>query len=168
MFTTDRPTGNDPLVGPVDLDYARNCLRGLSVQSFLARYRRPALLLSLSATGESPAESQIALVASRGSSRHPTEDEIPFQKPVTLGRSPSADITLRVKTVSSLHASFELIGGDWTLADNGSTNGTFLGDRVLDSSGHRHILASGDTIRLGPDLLAQFLMPPDLVPYLLS
>lgn len=49
----------------------------------------------------------------------------------TIGRSPSADITLANGLVSSRHATVSRAPGGWVLTDEGSTNGTFVnGQRV--------------------------------------
>jgi hypothetical protein len=42
----------------------------------------------------------------------------------TIGRSANSDLVLRDMTVSWHHAELRRVGGDWVLADLGSTNGT--------------------------------------------
>jgi pSer/pThr/pTyr-binding forkhead associated (FHA) protein len=72
---------------------------------------------------------------------------------VTVGRSAENDLALPWDAaVSRLHATFEWIGGAWTVADDGlSRNGTYVnGERV---TGRRRLHA-GDGIRVGGTLLA--------------
>jgi pSer/pThr/pTyr-binding forkhead associated (FHA) protein len=72
---------------------------------------------------------------------------------VTVGRSPDNDLALTWDAeVSRLHATFEWIGGAWTIADDGlSRNGTYLnGQRI---TGRRRLHA-GDAVRIGGTLLA--------------
>jgi pSer/pThr/pTyr-binding forkhead associated (FHA) protein len=67
---------------------------------------------------------------------------------VTIGRAPEADIALTWDPeVSRAHALLELIGGRWTLVDDGlSSNGSFVaGARVVG----RHRLVDGDRMCFG-------------------
>lgn len=66
----------------------------------------------------------------------------------TVGRRSSNDVVLANDgEVSRTHAVLDLIGGDWTVADDGlSRNGTFLrGARIT----HRRRLNDGDVLRFG-------------------
>jgi FHA domain/Bacterial regulatory proteins, luxR family len=66
----------------------------------------------------------------------------------TIGRSQDNDFVLAWDAeVSRTHAQLELIGGEWTLTDDGlSRNGSFVnGERI---AGRRR-LADGDVMRLG-------------------
>jgi DNA-binding CsgD family transcriptional regulator len=66
----------------------------------------------------------------------------------TIGRVEENDLALGWDPeVSRTHAQLELVGGDWTLIDDGlSRNGSFVnGDRVVG----RKRLADGDTLRVG-------------------
>jgi pSer/pThr/pTyr-binding forkhead associated (FHA) protein len=76
--------------------------------------------------------------------------------PVTVGRSPSADICLSWDgRVSRMHARLELVGDDpatdWTVVDDGSSrNGSFVnGERI---QGRAH-LREGDGLSVGRTLL---------------
>ncbi|GAB3348905.1 hypothetical protein GCM10027300_11510 [Modestobacter lapidis] len=72
---------------------------------------------------------------------------------LTVGRAPENDLALTWDAeVSRLHATFEWIGGTWTIADDGlSRNGTYVnGERI---TGRRRLHA-GDGIRVGGTLLA--------------
>ena len=119
MFTTDQPQGDDPLMGPVDLDWARNCLRGMSSQTFFERYTSPALILSLR-EGVAPFEdSREQMLSTRRSSlsADPTRQVgVTIIAPkarrrrgprprVTLGRSSEVDITIKIATLSKLASS---------------------------------------------------------------
>jgi len=72
---------------------------------------------------------------------------------VTIGRGTGNDVALEWDTeVSRLHAELELLGGEWTVSDDGlSRNGSFLnGQRI---SG-RQRLRDGDVLRVGRTLIA--------------
>jgi DNA-binding CsgD family transcriptional regulator len=67
---------------------------------------------------------------------------------VVIGRAEGNDLGLGWDSeVSRTHAQLELVGGDWTLVDDGlSRNGSFVnGERIL----RRRRLADGDTLRVG-------------------
>ncbi len=67
---------------------------------------------------------------------------------ITVGRSTAAEICLEWDTeVSRLHAEFERIGSDWTVADDGlSRNGTHVNGEVVVG---RRRLRDGDVVRFG-------------------
>jgi pSer/pThr/pTyr-binding forkhead associated (FHA) protein len=72
----------------------------------------------------------------------------PARSVLTVGRRADNAIVLDWdERVSRVHATVELVGGEWTVADDGlSQNGTWLGpDRV---TGRRR-LADGDVVRFG-------------------
>src|SRR5579862_6628792 len=62
-----------------------------------------------------------------------------------IGRDPEADIVVPDACVSWQHAVLRLDGGRWALADNGSSNGTFVNEQRITSA----TLADGDTIGFG-------------------
>ncbi len=62
-----------------------------------------------------------------------------------VGRDPEANIVVPDAGVSWQHAVLRLEGGRWVLADNGSTNGTFVNERRITTAS----LAEGDTIGFG-------------------
>lgn len=71
---------------------------------------------------------------------------------VTVGRRSTSDLALTGdREVSRVHALIELIGGDWTVAEDGlSRNGTFVnGQRI---SQHRR-LVDGDVIVIGTTVI---------------
>lgn len=78
---------------------------------------------------------------------------------VTVGRRSSSDIALAEDgEVSRTHAEFELVGGDWTISDDGlSRNGTYVnGARIT----QRKRLTDGDVLRIGRTLI-EFRCPSD-------
>ncbi len=77
----------------------------------------------------------------------------PLQGPlVTVGRAPDVDVVLGEDLlVSRLHTTLELVGGVWTIVDNGlSRNGTYVNGRRLSG---RLPLHDRDEIRLGATTL---------------
>jgi hypothetical protein len=66
----------------------------------------------------------------------------------TLGRKPENDIVLDTMVVSGKHCAFELVGvADVYLQDLGSTNGTYVNDRMVKERTQLH---DGDVIAIGP------------------
>jgi hypothetical protein len=87
-----------------------------------------------------PVQFKVIAVKSSGAS--------PFSDTVSLGRGPENDVVLRHPTVSKVHAFFsEIEPGVWTLSDQGSTNGTWVG-------GVR--LKANDPRKLGPNEMLGF------------
>jgi len=66
-------------------------------------------------------------------------------KPITIGRSPDADITLYDERSSRLHCGVRLWDGDFYIKDLKSRNGTIVNGRPIDVTK----LEPGDTIRVG-------------------
>jgi pSer/pThr/pTyr-binding forkhead associated (FHA) protein len=62
-----------------------------------------------------------------------------------VGRDPEADIVVPDACVSWQHAVLRREGDRWVLADNGSTNGTFVNEQRVTTAR----LADGDTIGFG-------------------
>ena len=66
----------------------------------------------------------------------------------TLGRKPGNDIVLDTMVVSGQHCAFDLVGvADVFVQDLGSTNGTYVNDRMIKERTH---LSDGDVIAIGP------------------
>jgi hypothetical protein len=66
----------------------------------------------------------------------------------TLGRKAGNDIVLDTMVVSGHHCAFDLIGvADVFVQDLGSTNGTYVNDRMIKDRTH---LSDGDVIAIGP------------------
>ncbi|MEJ7624954.1 MAG: FHA domain-containing protein [Pyrinomonadaceae bacterium] len=74
---------------------------------------------------------------------------IPSSGRITIGRTAANDLVLDDPSVSKVHASLVVApGGVITVADTGSTNGTFIkGERM--SYGKALPIASGETVRFG-------------------
>jgi two-component system cell cycle response regulator len=69
----------------------------------------------------------------------------------TLGRHPECSIVVNQRAVSSVHAEFKVNpGGEVTLEDKGSTNGTILNNQKIDRP---VILRGGDLIKIGTQVL---------------
>jgi hypothetical protein len=66
----------------------------------------------------------------------------------TLGRKTDNDIVLDTMVVSGRHCAFDLVGvADVFIVDLGSTNGTYVNDRMIKDRTH---LSDGDVIAIGP------------------
>lgn len=65
---------------------------------------------------------------------------------VTLGRSRECDIVLQDPNVSRKHAEVRPRGGSWVVADLGSTNGSRVNGRSIQSS---EVIKPGDQIEVG-------------------
>lgn len=75
---------------------------------------------------------------------------------LAVGRAPELEVHIDDATVSRHHATLERHGGAWFLKDEGSTNGTFVGD-VKIAPGASVELAIGLKVRLGPKLVCGML-----------
>lgn len=64
---------------------------------------------------------------------------------VTIGRDPESDIFLNDVTVSREHARLVIDGGDVTIVDAGSLNGTYVNNEVVAEA----VLKSGDSVQIG-------------------
>jgi pSer/pThr/pTyr-binding forkhead associated (FHA) protein len=78
--------------------------------------------------------------------------------PVRLGRAPENEIVLNAAAVSRQHARIERDGGTLIVVDNGSGNGTFVGEQRVT----RQTLADGSLLTIGPFTLTVDLDPPAL------
>jgi pSer/pThr/pTyr-binding forkhead associated (FHA) protein len=67
---------------------------------------------------------------------------------VVIGRGSGSDVRLPDPTVSHRHATLQAQGGDFIVVDEGSTNGTFVGDVRIAPRTSR-IVRSGDLVRVG-------------------
>jgi len=76
--------------------------------------------------------------------------EIPLGGGLTIGRSEAADITISDQFVSHMHARVTRRGAYHFVVDLGSTNGTFLNDRRIESDAQ---LKVRDTLRIGQSIL---------------
>ena len=71
---------------------------------------------------------------------------IPVEKPVTVGRSPEADIVIAANYVSSMHARFTLMGQNLFVEDLDSRNGTFVDGYRIDQPER---VGTGTDIKVG-------------------
>ena len=63
---------------------------------------------------------------------HGTDRSLEPGPSYTIGRGPDCDIVINDHRVSRQHAVLRLEGSSWVLADSGSTNGIYAGDRRVD------------------------------------
>jgi len=68
---------------------------------------------------------------------------------VDIGRDEGATLRIDSELVSRQHAAIRRFGGKFAIADLGSTNGTFVNDRRIQT----HTLSDGDLIRVGKVVL---------------
>ena len=94
--------------------------------------------------------------------RKPEEQPIRVGR-MSIGRSPSQDITVPDKSASRQHAEiyFDETLGSVTLTDLGSTNGTYVNRERLTVARR---LYDGDVIRIGASTLELIFRDPDAVP----
>ncbi|RYG70838.1 GGDEF domain-containing protein [bacterium] len=74
-------------------------------------------------------------------------------KVATLGRAEDSTIVFPDASVSGKHARLAVLAGAWVLADNHSTNGTFVNNERITAP---RTLQNGDVIRLGPRIMMRF------------
>lgn len=69
-----------------------------------------------------------------------------------LGRSPTAQITINMRTISGKHAaiSYSFANDSWLLSDLASENGTYLNGKRVEPPRRPQPIAIGDRIDLGP------------------
>jgi hypothetical protein len=80
---------------------------------------------------------------------------------LAVGRDESCDIELPFATVSARHALLVLTSSIWQVADQQSTNGTYLDGAMLEP-GKPASLADHATIAFGPEVRVEFLLPKSL------
>lgn len=66
-------------------------------------------------------------------------------KPLTIGRSPKADIVVDDERASRLHCGIRFLDGGYMIKDLASKNGTYLNEERIEAEG----LKPGDKIRVG-------------------
>lgn len=127
-----------------------------SLEEFFERHPHPVLLVAPFAADDDPRFKTVACAPGSESSgvcwvapvtKRPGSNV--FTSMVTIGRARNNDIELRTSAVSKFHAYVTLGPDGPTLVDAGSTFGTFVGDRRLTPRGERHVLRTGDALRLG-------------------
>lgn len=89
-------------------------------------------------------------------------DRNPFAALITLGRARNNDIVLDDGSISKMHAVVQReTGGNWSIQDWGSTNGTWLNALKLPAK-EKHVLEDGSQLRFGGGLNARFFSPETL------
>jgi hypothetical protein len=83
-----------------------------------------------------------------------------FEKLFTVGRSPNNDIVIDHTSISKLHAYFRQEDDGYTIADAGSSNGTFIEEFPLPQNKDARI-ESNQPIRFGKTIIATFYTAPD-------
>ncbi len=90
----------------------------------------------------------ITVVVRRGEGASGTRLTFDGMQRVVIGRGSGCDVRLPETSVSLRHASLRSRGADFVIFDEGSTNGTFIGDAKI-APGTSRIVRSGDMVRLG-------------------
>jgi hypothetical protein len=85
----------------------------------------------------------------------------PFPQFVSVGRAPNNDLVLAVDSVSKFHCYFTEDRGAWAVTDYRSTNGTELNGKRIEPA-VATALKSGDRLRIGRHVCAEFLEPAAL------
>jgi pSer/pThr/pTyr-binding forkhead associated (FHA) protein len=75
---------------------------------------------------------------------------LPLGKELTLGRSPECDVHIDDPALSRVHARVSRAGSLVSVTDLGSRNGTWLGDRRVDTA----FIGAGASISMGGSVLA--------------
>ena len=78
------------------------------------------------------------------------------ERPITIGRSPEADVVILDEKASRIHCGIRLWDGDFYVKDLKSRNGTYVNDQRVDVAK----LKSGDRIRVG-NILFSFDQDPN-------
>lgn len=87
------------------------------------------------------------------------------EKEILVGRSRDNDVWINDAEVSKHHARLSVSKGNWSLVDAGSTNGTFINDRKIETS-QATPLHTYDAVRLGRASKMQFLDAESFFDYL--
>jgi pSer/pThr/pTyr-binding forkhead associated (FHA) protein len=72
------------------------------------------------------------------------------ERPITIGRSPEADVVILDEKASRIHCGIRLWDGEFYVKDLKSRNGTYVNDQRVDVAK----LKSGDRIRVGSILFS--------------
>jgi pSer/pThr/pTyr-binding forkhead associated (FHA) protein len=86
------------------------------------------------------------VVIEAGQSGFKPGDTLPLGPVNVIGRSPASDILLPDDSVSTRHAQLSRRGRQWWLEDLGSTNGTRVNGRFLESP---MVVTEGDILEFG-------------------
>ena len=89
----------------------------------------------------------------------------PYPHIISVGRSPKNDLSIGVETVSKVHGYFAREEAGWCFTDHSSTNGSQLNGQVL-KSGHKYSLRDQDVLKLGLQVMLEYLPPAALYDHL--
>ena len=81
---------------------------------------------------------------------HLANIEYPLSNGMTIGRGGDSTIILEDSFLSTHHAAFERRDGEWVVADEGSTNGTYVNNVKVDRIARLHL---GDRVQVGNVIL---------------
>ncbi len=87
------------------------------------------------------------------------------EKEILVGRSRDNDVWINDPEVSKHHVKLHAVKGGWQVVDLGSTNGTFVNDKRIETN-KATPLNSYDAVRLGRAAKMQFLDPESFFEYL--
>lgn len=74
----------------------------------------------------------------------------PKTEQLTIGRTAECDVVINDESISKFHAVLHLTGGEFSIADAGSANGTLVNDeQVPNFASGATVLKAGDRVRLG-------------------
>jgi pSer/pThr/pTyr-binding forkhead associated (FHA) protein len=73
-------------------------------------------------------------------------EAVQVEKPLVVGRGVDCDLVLNDTFLSTRHARFTFDAGDLLVEDLGSTNGTFINQKII---AHRTRLDKGDIVQVG-------------------
>jgi pSer/pThr/pTyr-binding forkhead associated (FHA) protein len=74
------------------------------------------------------------------------DERVDVDAPIVIGRSPDCDLPMNDTFLSSRHARFSVDGGDLSVEDLGSTNGTYVNAEQVQG---RVQLERGDIVQVG-------------------
>jgi hypothetical protein len=178
VVTLKMPGTNDE--GFLHLSKLREALQTKGREGFLQTYPVPALYVASLASEETslldetaPGNVSPQLLTIAGDSLRPLRylDRVaflakrpgnPFPHFVSLGRSANNDVVVSLDSVSKLHGYFTHTGDGWAYTDQGSTNGSMINGRKVESS-QRTPLTDGDRLKLGGGITLRFLLPESLL-----
>lgn len=167
----------------VPIDSVAEAARTQALSVFVERYPDPALTLwvanvppdqalddersTLQSTMDEDAFRNIFVLAARRSHvawLRKSERNI-FQNIISVGRAPTNDVQIPLKTVSKIHAVFSLVGDRWRVADRGARNGLSVNEVQVDPR-EPVKLKDGDILKFGRGVEGTFHQPKGLYSFL--
>lgn len=142
---------------PIPATQLHSELATLGSRRFLLRYPDSYLLLSYKSKGGGLG----------GDFKPDSAFPVIGEKPLTIGRTSQADLTIRSKAVSKWHAKLTPQSGGWAIEDTGSSNGTMVNGRPLDPH-TPHQLSTWDSLTIGNGVFGLFLDSRSLIEHLMD